>query len=126
MPSIDVTLNGPLFDGELERRIARGVEEARHQVGDRAADQVRARFNRVLRHPTGRLRSQVQVAYEGDRARVTNGNVIYRFWIEGVGSRNRTTRFKGYRTFRLITQLVRREAPAAAARAIARAIRGGV
>jgi hypothetical protein len=34
---------------------------------------------------------------------VQDGGVIYGPWLEGVGSRNRTTRFKGYFTFRRTT-----------------------
>lgn len=31
---------------------------------------------------------------------ITDSNVVYGPWLEGVGSRNRTTRFKGYAMFR--------------------------
>lgn len=35
---------------------------------------------------------------------------VYGWWLEGVGSRNRTTRFKGYFTYRRITQELRAKA----------------
>lgn len=124
----EVDLKGPLFDGVLGRRIARGIEHARHDIGGEAADSVRRRFDVVLRHDSsayrsghrtpGTLRGAVQVHYDGDTVKVNNGDVIYRFWIEGTGSRNRSTRFKGYRTFRLVMQRVRVDAPRMVRRAL--------
>jgi hypothetical protein len=129
----EVNIRGSLFDGSLTRAVARACEESRSEVGDYGVDQVRQRFDRVLRHDapayrTGRrtpgtLRAAVQAHYEGDRVTVGNGDVIYQWWIEGVGSRNRTTRFKGYFTFRKVTQLVRAEAPNITRRIIGRAVR---
>ena len=31
---------------------------------------------------------------------ITDSNVVYGPWLEGIGSRNQTTRFKGYSIFR--------------------------
>jgi len=42
-----------------------------------------------------------------NRTQVKNTNATYGPWIEGTGSRNRTTRFKGYHSFRLIGQEMR-------------------
>jgi hypothetical protein len=40
--------------------------------------------------------------------------VIYGPWLEGVGSRNRTTRFKGYFTFRRTAQQLKSRSTAVA------------
>ncbi len=63
------------------------------------------RLGHVLRHPTGYYESQVRTEMRSDsEAFVTDGGVVYGPWLEGTGSRNETTRFKGYRTFRTIAQ----------------------
>lgn len=131
--SADVDVSGPLFTGSLGRAIARGCEEARQNVGEMGVEMVRARFDTVLRHDApayrtgkrvpGTLRAAVQVAHEGDLVRVHNGDVIYRAWIEGTGSRNRSTRFKGYRTFRKVGQLLRLRAVVEVRRQVADAVR---
>lgn len=128
-----VSTGGPLFNGQLERGIGRACEDARAEVGDTGVEMVRRHFDGVLRHDSwhyrsgrrtpGRLRAAVQSDIDGDRVKITNGNVIYRFWIEGVGKRNATTRFKGYRTFRLIRQRIRGLAPDVVRRHVAAAVR---
>jgi len=35
---------------------------------------------------------------------ITDGGVVYGPWLEGISSRNMTTRFKGYMTFRKTSQ----------------------
>lgn len=41
--------------------------------------------------------------------RVISDRVIYNAWLEGVGSRNETSRFKGYHMWRLTTQDLNRQ-----------------
>lgn len=132
MPA-SVTCRGSLFDGSLERAVARGCEDARTDVGDFGVERVQERFDQVLRHDAweyragkripGTLRAAVQAKTEGDRVTVGNGDVIYQWWIEGVGSRNRITRFKGYFTFRKIMVVVRAETPHITRRIIGRVVR---
>ena len=42
---------------------------------------------------------------------VHDRRIIYGPWLEGVGSRNATTRFKGYSSFRRAFQELERQAP---------------
>lgn len=67
---------------------------------------VQENLHGVIRHPTGYYESQVHA----ENTTITDGGVIYGPWLEGVGSRNRTTRFKGYFTFRRTTQSIRAKA----------------
>jgi hypothetical protein len=117
MIEVKVHERGSLFNRRLDRAIARALPEIEAEVAEWAADRVRARFDQVLRHDApayrtgkrtpGLLRSQVQVSHDPAGARVHNGHVVYRHWIEGTGSRNKSTRFKGYRTFRRVTEETR-------------------
>lgn len=69
-----------------------------------AEKRVKARLSSVLKHPTGYYRSRiVATRLQGNRG-VSDSGVIYGPWLEGTGSRNKTTRFKGYSTFRMVRQ----------------------
>lgn len=66
---------------------------------------IRADLRVVLQHPTGRFQSAApSMQRSGDTITVDDGGVIYGPWLEGVGSRNARTRFKGYSTFRRMAQ----------------------
>lgn len=109
MIRIDTDTSGPVFDGRA-RLAARGfTEEARHEIAEQGADMVRSQLDHVLRHQTGRYRRSIEVTsgFGGDV--VTDGGIVYGPWLEGTGSRNQTTRFKGYSTFRKIGQQLERE-----------------
>lgn len=114
---VDVTVSGPLWDGRLERAIARGLDDAQVDVARRGVTDVRVELAHVLQHPTGHYTSQIQV----DRAvgtRVTDGGIVYGPWLAGASERNRTTRFKGYAHWRRAVQKLRGEAPDIAKREI--------
>ena len=42
---------------------------------------------------------------------VHDSGIVYGPWLEGVSSRNLTTKFKGYHTFRKVAQQIERKAP---------------
>lgn len=71
---------------------------------------VKARLGQVLQHPTGYYEGQIQVDRRSQYRGITDGGVVYGGWLEGVSSRNKTTRFKGYRTFRKVQQELRKDA----------------
>lgn len=80
------------------------------RVGDAGALRVRDHLGQVLRHPTGYYASHIMTSTRSDGLDVTDSRVIYGPWLEGVGSRNKTTRFKGYFTFRIVAQQLDRDA----------------
>lgn len=100
-----MTRTGPLFDGTAEQLIANGIEDAVDAVAQAGVDAVRARLGSVLRHPTGRASSRVVADVSvPDRASVSFGGLVYGPWLEGTSRRNDRSRFKGYRTFRIVAQ----------------------
>lgn len=115
---VDVTIQGPLVDGRLQHAIDLGLDDAKRDVAKRGVTLVRARLAGVLRHPTGRYEFQVQAERAVADWAVTDGGIVYGPWLEGVSTRNATTRFKGYHTFRRTTQELDRQAGAIADRAI--------
>ncbi|MGW5467686.1 hypothetical protein [Streptomyces chartreusis] len=108
---IDVRTSGPIFDGRAQRAARDYCRRVDNEIAEHAANQVRQTLHTVLRHPTGYYESQIRVEQRGElNSIVTDGGVIYGPWLEGVGSRNRTTRFKGYFTFRRVRQQIQAEA----------------
>lgn len=104
-----VTASGPLFDGGAEKAVEDFRRAAEEEIGKEGVTMIQTQLDRVLRHPTGYYRSRITTERAGDRVQVTDGGVVYGPWLEGVGSRNKSTRFKGYRTFRLVAQQLQKK-----------------
>ncbi len=113
-----VTRRGPLVDGTAPRYVRRAVDDIEKQVAHYGAQQVDLRLNQVLRTQTPYYRTRIQAVRAGGDWEVNDSGVIYGPWLEGTGSRNRTTRFKGYFTFRYVSQLVQRNADRIAERVL--------
>ncbi len=97
---MSVNLKGPLFDGRAEMAVKAATEQMQVRVAEHGVRLVQANLGSVLKNPTGNYQSHITVDRAGAGARVWDSNVVYGNWLEGTGSRNRTTRFKGYYTFR--------------------------
>lgn len=96
--------HGPIFDGRAEVALLEMCDKIDDEVARAGKAEVLATLGSVLRHPTGYYESQITTTGNGNSTDITDGGVIYGPWLEGVGSRNRTTRFKGYATFRRVAQ----------------------
>lgn len=117
----EVHEHGPLFDGAAETELERGIEEARARIADEGARLARQFFAGDIRQEHGRFLASVTTTRDSrtystqsgrhtytmavavDRATetaVTTDLASYGPWLEGVGSRNESTRFKGYHGFR--------------------------
>jgi hypothetical protein len=116
--SVKVQLSGPLFDGTAEKALDDIADGATLEVAQEAFKRVRARLRSVLKNPTGYYESRVQVSNTSNGNTVDDGGVIYGPWLEGVGSRNSSTRFKGYNTFRLVSQEMEKQAVIVTDRAV--------
>lgn len=140
-----VTTSGPLFDGRAEADLHRGIEAARQRVAEQGRQLTRAALSASIRHNHGRAVAAVtttghstQYSTRGGRQTytlpvvvdsseetlVTTDLATYGPWLEGVGSRNDTTRFKGYHSFRRAGQELDRLAGDTADAAIAPYVRG--
>lgn len=118
-----VIKTGPLFEpGLAETAVRRMTSDWERESAERGAEMVRQNLHAVLRHPTGHYVSKVMAHRTGGAWAVWDSNVIYGPWLEGVGSRNARTRFKGYATFRKATQALQHEAEALADAKAARVV----
>ena len=122
MPTIEV--RGPLFSPGASSIVQRGLEtmvQALVEAGEQKLDEMlQPRPGGVYlsvaqakkgQASMGNYARNVHGARKGLLGKLTDGNVLYGPWLEGTGSRNQTTRFKGYASFRRTGQWLEKEAP---------------
>lgn len=108
---VDAHAHGALFNSPLRHHI---MDETMDDIVDDAAEwglgEIKKIYHRSFRNPTGYYESHVHVDHQGT-GRASLGDYghagpVYGPWLEGVGSRNATTRFKGYHAFRIVTSMM--------------------
>jgi hypothetical protein len=120
MPNLRVNVaikqRSPLFDVAKSKAAAkRAIIQVNDAIAQEGVLRIKARLDRVLQNPTGYYRSKVVVDRRQIYRGITDSNVVYGGWLEGVTARNKTTRFKGYWTFQTIRQELARDKSAIAA-----------
>lgn len=115
---------GPFWDGRTERLVSAFIEDAEKTIGDEALAEVHEGLKQNLKHPTGHYQSRIRVDMRAGDPVIHDGGIVYGPWLEGVGSRNRTTRFKGYFTFKRAKEIMKVRAPEIARRVLKRYIGG--
>lgn len=105
-----VTVSGPLFDGRADRAAQEFVQEALDEVAGQGLANWQMHLDANIKHPTPYYETQVTVERAGNERVVHDRGIIYGPWLEGEGSRNRSTRFKGYHSLRKATQELRAQA----------------
>ena len=107
-----VTIQGPVFDGRLRRHTRELLDEAVWSVAGEAEAEVGQLLDASIRNPTPYYETQItRQRVSTDEASVHDRGIVYGPWLEGVGSRNLTTRFKGYASFRRAAQAVQARVP---------------
>lgn len=100
------SVRGPLFDGRAQRAMSDFADELEEEAAEWAHDHIIRTYHRSFKEPTPRYEFAVRVRKAVVGAEVWDGGQggpVYGPWLEGVGSRNATTRFKGYWAFRKAT-----------------------
>lgn len=108
--SVTVKTSGPLFDGRADQVVDDMLDQVEQAIAQRLVDVIQNDLAHVLKHPTGYYRSHVHADRAGGDWQVDDDRVVYGPWLEGTSSRNRTTRFRGYATFRRAAQQLERRA----------------
>jgi hypothetical protein len=98
----DFTAEGPLFDGTLADGVDQAMQDINEVIAQEGVNLIQQRLRTVLQHPSGRYASNIQTERSSETTLITDGGMVYGPWLEGVGSRNATSRFKGYATFRQV------------------------
>lgn len=121
--STTVIKRGPLFDGRAAAAMRQYIPAMVEEVGQAAEDLVREGTG-VFKNPTGTYESSITWDRSSSSyGMVTDRNSVYGPWLEGVGSRNATSRFKGYHLWRKGYQQAERVADRIAERLMGRYIR---
>jgi len=103
----DTSTHGPVFDGEAEAILDRYSQAAREKIAQEGISRIHFHLGEVLRHDTGRYEAAIHAEPQVDDIVITDTPVVYGPWLEGTGSRNfPKTRFRGYHTFRLVSQML--------------------
>lgn len=100
---LDVTgvhFRGVIFDERGKQAIRNFTEQTTRAVTDAGYDIVYQLFRQRIQHGTGYFLSHLDTEISGTYGRVHDSMIIYGLWLEGIGSRNATTRFKGYHAWR--------------------------
>jgi len=104
--SATITYRGPYFDGRARTSIARMCTTIEKSVADEIHRRVQIlgqsmfRYREKTHDVPGKWRSHIHVVSRDGHQAVTDSGIVYGPWLEGTGSRNRTTRFKGYAMWR--------------------------
>jgi hypothetical protein len=121
---IEVETSGPLFDGDPDKILDDFVADAVLHVAQQGLAEWHTLLDSSLQHPTGHYESQLMVdVLAPDIAVVDDDQMIYGPWLEGTGSRNATTQFKGYAAARRAAQALEARVPQVLAPDVARLIR---
>ncbi len=105
-----VTHHGPIFDGRAAAAVHDFCDDFEQKYAERVKEEIQSRLRPGHGYLTGNYSRHIQVVRSGTGEEVNDSGIIYGPWLEGVGSRNRTTRFKGYFTFRQVGQKADAEA----------------
>ncbi len=106
-----IAVSGPFFT-TAPALVARMLDEMKFHVAAQALADVQYNLDRSIRHPTPYYETQIMVQQRRvDDWVVHDRGIAYGPWLEGLSSRNRTTRFKGYFSFRRAVQSAGQKAP---------------
>lgn len=93
-------ITGPLFDGRAIRAadgLSVGIED---RAGQLIVNDVKAVLDVSVQNPTGNYERHIRTERQQNDLSVNDSGIIYGPWLEGISSRNVSTRFKGYAAFR--------------------------
>lgn len=114
MPEFRINMNvrqrGVLFSAsQTKAAAARAVVAINDALADETVIRIKSRLDTVLQNPTGYYKSNVKKVNRQIYRGVSDSNVVYGGWLEGVAKNNQGSRFKGYRTFRIVRQGINRD-----------------
>ena len=118
--NIRMTTKGPIFDRPTAeiRRGVQGIVQAVVEEGEQELDRVLKKrpvgvYLSIAEAGKGKASigtyaSNVHGRVKNLHGRIDDGGSLYGPWLEGVGRRNLTTRFKGYASFRKTSQYLQK------------------
>lgn len=101
--SIRTRTQGALFDERAHRYFSDFEGDLEEEGAEWALNHIKRTFHTSFKQPTGYYESNVTIHHTSYGEEVWDGGEagpVYGPWLEGVGSRNNSTRFRGYFAFR--------------------------
>jgi len=101
--STGMRFDGPIFDHRARRAFDDFQGELEEEAAEWTLEHIQGTFHTHFQNPTGYYESNVRIHNVSGSPEVWDGGhagPVYGPWLQGVGSRNNTTRFKGYHAFR--------------------------
>lgn len=133
--NINVKASGPIFDGKApavitkagEDTVTEAVELGMEHLGELLRPRPSGVYLSVAEAQkghasTGNYRRNLHDVVQSLHGRIDDSSVVYGPWLEGVSSRNESTRFKGYASFRRTKDWLEARMPAILKKNIDRAI----
>lgn len=112
--TITFIVAGPMFDGRARALLEVGIKDAQEAVGEEGINRLHTQFDISFINPTGYYASQVVTDWQKNDLSVNDSGVVYGPWLEGTSSRNLSSRFKGYASFRIVTEQLQADVTAIA------------
>jgi hypothetical protein len=120
--TVTIKVKGPLFNRAnvnlprrtIEKLVARVVEEADQRLAETLRPRPAGVYLSIAeagkgKASTGNYRRRINTSTRGLHGKISDGGTEYGPWLEGTSTRNQTTRFKGYHSFRKTTQWMNRK-----------------
>ena len=117
MIDYDVRPQGPLFDGRIAKAVRPFLDGAAEDVARHGENIIWLRGRRTFKTWTNTWGGSL-ITERRSEGWAVRDRVVYGPWLEGTGSRNRTSRFKGYWTFRKAQQELNAKTPGIVARSL--------
>lgn len=122
MSTVEIVVKGPILTGQADTIVGLMVDDIRDEVAAFAIEAVQFNLDGSIKHPTPYYETQIQISNVGHDRSVNDRGIVYGPWLEGTSSRNQTTRFKGYASFRRAHQTTEQNAQRLADRVVHRYI----
>lgn len=106
---INVTVSGPLFDGQAQLAVRDWLDATKREVADMGVRELDAIVMDATGRGTGHYQSMITTRVVRYNDVLITDPVQYGPWLEGVSKRNSSTRFKGYHLWRRTRQRLRRD-----------------
>ncbi len=120
---IEVSFDGPLFDGRADAALGRIVLAAEEAVAGKGMANVLHILDAAIRNPTPYYTTRVVSERAAADWVVHDHAVVYGPWLEGTSKRNRSTSFAGYHAWRTARQELQRQAQGIAEEVVHRHLR---
>lgn len=116
---VKIEVDGLILEDKYRQILDEAIDQMLLEISDEGEKQLHTIMHSSFRNATGYFESKITTMVR-DKEVIIDDPVIYGPWLEGVGSRNKKSRFKGYNMFRRATQQLERTAEGIAERVLSK------